>query len=129
MNQDYVIRRILLEEEVNQIKNIQKAAPEFYANYPKHIEWLDMALAEILLGKRVAFGVFHASVDKFMQAKTFRILSLCVFIHGTVPLYSGTQTNLIVRIGLSTIFLLIKYLYTLASSSKPADPLALSFAL
>ena len=51
------------EEETSQIRSMQLDAPEFTAHYPKHREWLEKALAEILDGTRVAFGIRTGEYD------------------------------------------------------------------
>lgn len=55
---DFEIRRIFLEAEVNEIRGMQIGAPEFYNYYPYHNRWLDMALSEVISGKRIAFGIY-----------------------------------------------------------------------
>lgn len=60
---EFEIRRIFLSEETDQIWNMQKNAGEFIAHYPKHRQWLKMAIGEILNGKRVAFGVHKFGAD------------------------------------------------------------------
>ena len=60
---DFEVRRIFLETEVNEIRAMQANAPEFYNYYPYHNEWLDMALSEVISGKRVAFGIYKPTLN------------------------------------------------------------------
>lgn len=52
------IRRIFLTRDADEIQHLQKDAPEFKRHYPKHNEWLKMAINEVISGKRFAFGVY-----------------------------------------------------------------------
>lgn len=47
---EFEIRRIFLSEETDQIWRMQKNADEFIAHYPKHRQWLNMAIDEVLNG-------------------------------------------------------------------------------
>lgn len=55
---EYEVRRVFLPDETETIREMQLRAPEFTKHYPKHAEWLDMAIKEVLDGVRVAFGIF-----------------------------------------------------------------------
>jgi ribosomal protein S18 acetylase RimI-like enzyme len=61
---DHLLKRIFLESETKQIRRMQLNAPEFTRHYPKHAQWLDKAIAEILDGRRVAFGVQAAALSE-----------------------------------------------------------------
>jgi len=65
---DFEIRRIFLPDEANQIRELQRNAPEFYRHYPKHDQWLDMAIEQILDGSRIAFGVYKLTFDSRHRA-------------------------------------------------------------
>jgi len=66
---DFEIRRILLPDEASQIKALQRGAPEFSRHYPRHDQWLEAAIEDILAGKRVAFGVYKLAFDAHHQPK------------------------------------------------------------
>jgi len=55
---DFEVKRILMTDETARIREMQLSAPEFSRHYPKHAEWLDKAIDEVLYGIRVAFGIF-----------------------------------------------------------------------
>jgi Nucleoside phosphorylase len=57
---DFQVRRIFSEVEAKEIKELQKGASVFTENYPGYDKWIDMALAEVVAGHRVAFGAFKA---------------------------------------------------------------------
>jgi ribosomal protein S18 acetylase RimI-like enzyme/predicted transcriptional regulator len=61
---NFIVRRIFLSDELESIKEMQINAKEFIDHYPRHREWLDMAINDVLNGKRVAFGVFKYGLDK-----------------------------------------------------------------
>lgn len=56
---DIQIRRIIFEKDALKIKEMQIHAPEFSEHYPRHSQWLDMAISEIVEGKRYAFGIYR----------------------------------------------------------------------
>lgn len=58
---DIQIRRIFLEKDASQIRTLQHDAPEFQKHYPKHNQWLDFALKEVIEGRRYAFGIYRTS--------------------------------------------------------------------
>lgn len=60
---DFEIRRIFLPGEAREIRALQRNAPEFYRHYPKHDQWLDMAIEQVIDGVRVAFGVYKLAFD------------------------------------------------------------------
>jgi nucleoside phosphorylase/GNAT superfamily N-acetyltransferase len=53
-----VIRRIFLSEEAEQIFSLQATAAVFRRHYPRHAEWLRMAIGEIVSGRRFGFGIY-----------------------------------------------------------------------
>lgn len=57
-----VVRRIFLRDEAEQIFSLQAKAAVFQRHYPRHAEWLRMAIGEIVLGKRFAFGAYVPEV-------------------------------------------------------------------
>lgn len=59
------VRRIFLQGDADDIQRLQHNAPEFNQHYPKHHEWLKMAIAEIVAGKRFAFGVYTTTFDAY----------------------------------------------------------------
>lgn len=58
---DIQIRRIFLKKDAEQIRYLQQNAPEFKKHYPKHNQWLDFALKEVIEGRRYAFGIYRTS--------------------------------------------------------------------
>jgi len=66
---DFEIRRILLPDEASQIKALQRGTPEFSRHYPRHDQWLEAAIEDILAGKRFAFGVYKLAFDAHHQPK------------------------------------------------------------
>jgi ribosomal protein S18 acetylase RimI-like enzyme len=60
---DLVARRIFLENEVAEIRLIQRDAPEFLSHYFDYEQWLDMALREVTKGKRIAYGVYKPMLN------------------------------------------------------------------
>lgn len=60
---DFVVRRIFLETETAEIKLMQKDAPEFINHYFDFKQWLDMALLEVIKGKRIAYGVYKSMLN------------------------------------------------------------------
>lgn len=58
------VRRLFLPSETDRIRKMQLAAREFTDHYPRHEEWLEKAIAEILRGERVGFGVHEYSFAK-----------------------------------------------------------------
>lgn len=68
----HIVRRIFLSDELQAIKEMQLGAKEFVDHYPHHREWLEMALKEVLLGYRVAFGVFKYGLNK-QKEHTFEL--------------------------------------------------------
>ena len=60
---DFEVRRIFLENEANEIRALQSKAPELYNHYPNHSEWLDEAINAVIIGKKVAFGVYKATLS------------------------------------------------------------------
>jgi ribosomal protein S18 acetylase RimI-like enzyme len=61
--QEIHIRRVFLREDADQIQLLQLDAPEFNRHYPRHLEWLKMALHEVVEGRRFAFGVYKPIID------------------------------------------------------------------
>lgn len=61
---DHFVKRVFLNAETDQIRAMQARAPEFTRHYPKHTQWLDKAILEILEGRRVAFGVQAAGMTE-----------------------------------------------------------------
>lgn len=59
---DFEVRRIFLENEANEIRALQSKAPELYNHYPNHREWLAEAINAVIIGKKVAFGVYKATL-------------------------------------------------------------------
>lgn len=57
--QDTQVRRIFLKKDAEQIRNLQVNAKEFKTHYPRHADWLDFALKEVVSGKRYAFGIYR----------------------------------------------------------------------
>jgi ribosomal protein S18 acetylase RimI-like enzyme len=66
---DFEVVRILLKEETEQIRRMQLSAPEFIKHYPRHREWLDKAIKEVLDGSRTAFGVLKYGIIRKRQPK------------------------------------------------------------
>lgn len=58
---DIQIRRIFLEKDTAKIRVLQENAPEFKKHYPKHNQWLDFAIKEVIEGRRYAFGIYRTS--------------------------------------------------------------------
>ena len=52
------VRRILIHE-LDQVKDIQSQDKELESSYPRHNSWLENALSQVKIGKRVAFGYFE----------------------------------------------------------------------
>jgi GNAT superfamily N-acetyltransferase len=65
----YEVRRLFLPSETDQIRRMQLAAREFTDHYPRHAEWLEKAIAEILRGERVGFGLHEYSFAKPKRPK------------------------------------------------------------
>jgi nucleoside phosphorylase/GNAT superfamily N-acetyltransferase len=61
---DYQVRRIFSVAEAQEIKELQKGAAVFRDNYPGYEKWIEMALEEVVKGRRVAFGAFKPVLDK-----------------------------------------------------------------
>lgn len=61
---DSEIRRVFLSEDADQIREMQSKAHVFRDHYPQHQSWLDMALREVLQGKRVAFGAYRSGFNE-----------------------------------------------------------------
>lgn len=60
---DFLVRRIFLENEAAEIKLLQRNAPEFIRHYFDYEQWLDMALCEVISGKRIAYGVYKPMLN------------------------------------------------------------------
>ena len=60
---EVLIKRIFLETEAEGIERLQQNAPEFNKHYPKHSEWLQMAIKDIPFGRRFAFGAYKTVFD------------------------------------------------------------------
>jgi GNAT superfamily N-acetyltransferase len=73
--QEVHIRRAFLREDAEQIQSLQLYAQEFSRHYPRHLEWLRMALNEVVEGRRFAFGVYKP-VFEFGTPKTVLIGSI-----------------------------------------------------
>lgn len=58
------VRRIFLQADAVEIQCLQLNAPEFEKHYPKHNEWLRIAISEIVTGKRFAFGVYKTTFNE-----------------------------------------------------------------
>ena len=58
------VRRIFIQRDADDIQRLQYNAPEFTRHYPQHNEWLTMAIAEIVAGRRFAFGVYKTTFDE-----------------------------------------------------------------
>ncbi len=57
------VRRIFVQRDADEIGRLHGSAAEFSQHYPKHHEWLKMAIAEIVTGKRFAFGLYKTTFD------------------------------------------------------------------
>ncbi|KAB2945272.1 MAG: GNAT family N-acetyltransferase (plasmid) [Candidatus Methanoperedens sp.] len=66
-NQEFDVRRIFLKEDAERIKELQAHASEFEQHYPQHMKWLEMALGEVVTGKRLAFGIFSLAFNTQRQ--------------------------------------------------------------
>lgn len=64
-NSDIQIRRIFLKEDATKIIELQENAKEFKEHYPRHKEWLNFAIKEIIEGRRYAFGIYRSSFEPF----------------------------------------------------------------
>lgn len=84
---DFEIRRFFLKTEVNEIRSMQTGAPEFYNYYPYHNQWLDMALSEVISGKRIAFGIYKPEFNSN--------LSPTAKLVGSVILKKGLYANVV----------------------------------
>jgi ribosomal protein S18 acetylase RimI-like enzyme len=84
---DFEVRRIFLENEVREIRTMQTNAPEFDNYYPNHNQWLDMAVSEVISGKRVAFGIYKPAFGSN--------LSPTVKLVGSVILKKGLYANVV----------------------------------
>jgi GNAT superfamily N-acetyltransferase len=60
---EFEVRRIFLAEDAERIRRMQSDARVFVEHYPEHNRWLDMALSEVIRGKRIAFGVYRTLID------------------------------------------------------------------
>jgi len=58
------IRRIFLYEDTEQIRLMQADEKIFREHYPEHSRWLNMALQDVVQGKRVAFGAYRSGIDE-----------------------------------------------------------------
>jgi len=54
---DYQLKRLLLKEELEEVNQLIRDAPEFTEHYPNHKKWLDNALKEVSEGIRLAYGI------------------------------------------------------------------------
>ena len=70
---DTEIRRIFLPEDTEQILRMQADANVFREHYPEHRKWLEMALGEVLQGKRTAFGLYRSGIDD-RRRLTFQLI-------------------------------------------------------
>lgn len=81
------IRRIFLQRDAEEIQTLQQNAPEFRNHYPKHNEWLRMAIREIVEGKRFAFGVYKTTFNEY-GVPTVNLI-------GSIILKKETYTNVV----------------------------------
>lgn len=58
METDYQFKRILLNTELVDLKQLIGNATEFLEHYPNFKKWLEHASEEILIGDRLAYGMF-----------------------------------------------------------------------
>lgn len=84
---DSEIRRIFLSEDTEQIRRMQADARVFREHYPEHSRWLDMALGEVVEGKRIAFGVYRSGIDDHRRL-TFELV-------GSIILKSSHFTGIV----------------------------------
>ena len=75
---DIQIRRIVFEKEALEIKAMQIIAPEITEHYPRHEQWLDMAIKEIVDGKRYAFGIYKSYISEESIASVELIGSIII---------------------------------------------------
>ncbi len=85
---EFEVRRIFLPEDTVQIQKMQANAREFVKHYPKHEQWLNMAIDEVLKGERIAFGIHKFGADT-------RRRHLSVEIVGSIILKKKLYTGII----------------------------------
>ena len=83
-DKDFEVRRVFLPSEAEEIYRLQADADVFQRHYPRHREWLRMAVGEIAAGKRFAFGVYKS---------IFRDGSPALILAGSVILKSETYSD------------------------------------
>ncbi|MBO1223641.1 MAG: GNAT family N-acetyltransferase [Candidatus Scalindua sediminis] len=67
------IRRIFLDEDAEQTRLMQADEKIFRDHYPEHLRWLNMALQDVVQGKRVAFGAYRSGIDE-QRRLTFELV-------------------------------------------------------
>lgn len=73
---DIQIRRIFLRDDAERIQELQKDAPEFNQHYPRHFDWLRMAIDEVVEGKRFAFAIYKSTFASSGEATVALIGSI-----------------------------------------------------
>lgn len=86
MSASLQFRRVFLENEVNALIPLQRNASVFQKHYPKHSQWLNAAVKDIIAGNRTAFGAFQIAFDKHGDPEVSIVG--CVIL--TRPKYSNT---------------------------------------